>query len=288
MAVASAQRAGSLAALLAAQNPDGGWSYGQKASWTEPTVYALLALVAADEEHSEPARRAGRWLRKLQRDDGGLASSSMTHESSWVTGVALLLAGRSVALFDTGAAMEWVLTAVIGPSTSVERIRVGLFGRRARPMKPDGWSWTPDTYPWVFPTSMTILGLQRAGRIHPDGRIAARVRDGRDYLRRRLCSGGGWNIGDGPTPYPETTGAGLLAMRGAAGVDLRPTLAAAEEMCSTCRSREAALWLALGLAAHGRPAAIPAAAGVPRGTRELALSLIAEAQLAGGHSLLGG
>jgi hypothetical protein len=134
---------------------------------------------------------------------------------------------------------------------------------------------------------MTILGLQRAARIHPDPRVEGRIRDGRAYLRRQICEGGGWNIGDGPSPYPETTGAALLAMRGASGVDLRPTLAAGERLCASCRSREAKLWLALGLAAHGRKTPVPPPALPLRGTRELALSLITEAQLAGRHSLLG-
>jgi hypothetical protein len=212
-------------------------------------------------------------------------------ESSWVTGCALLLAGRTVATFETAAAMEWVLTAVTGRPTTVERARVGFFGRRARPQKADGWSWTPDTAAWVFPTSLTILGLQRARRVHPDARIATRIEQGRDYLRSRVCKDGGWNIGDGPEPYPETTGAALLALRGATNAKLQAGLAAAERMCGECRSFEGRLWLALGLAAHGRavpapPKATPAPARA-RSTRELALSLIAAGQLAGKHSLLG-
>jgi hypothetical protein len=275
-----------LECLLAAQRPDGGWSYGAGSSWTEPTVYALLGLIAADEEHSEPARKAARWLRTLQRPDGGLACSRATTESAWVTGLALLLAGRSVCIFDTGAALEWVLTAVTGRSTSVERMQVGLFGRRARPMKADGWAWTPDTAAWVFPTSVTILGLERASRVHPDRRIPVRIGHGRDYLRARMCPKGGWSMGDGPSPFPETTGAALLAMRGIQ-TGMGKSLAAAEELAGNCRSREGRLWLSLGLAAHGHPIPPrPVAAGC-RNTRELALTLIAGAQLGGKHSLLG-
>lgn len=287
MAVVATPTQDSLPALLAAQNPDGGWGYGRGASWTEPTIYALLALLASGQDASEAARKGARWLKTVQLGDGGLACSRTTDESAWVTGLALVLAGRSVALFDTAAALEWVLTAVTGRKTTADRILVTLLGRRGRPAKPDGWSWTADTASWVFPTSMTIVGLQRAAVVHPDSRIDQRVREGRDYLRSRMCSGGGWNIGDGPTPYPETTGAALLAMRGASGVDLRPTLAAGERLCANCRSREAKLWLALGLAAHGRTSEFPKAELAPRGTRELALSLIAEGRLAGRHNLLG-
>jgi hypothetical protein len=286
MAAEPAASVDCLQALLAAQNADGGWSYVRGSSWTEPTVYALLALVAADEEHSEGARRGARWLRSLQRSDGGFACSRATDESAWVTGLTLLLAGRSVCTFDTAGAMEWVLTAATGRPTTAERVQVGLFGRRARTPKPDGWSWTPDTSAWVFPTSLTILGLARVSRVHPDPRIGARIANGRDYLRRLMCAQGGWSMGDGPSAFPETTGAGLLAVRGAA-MSLQSTLGTAERLAENCRSHEGSLWLSLGLAAHGRAVPHRRHNGPCRGTRELALSLIADVQLAGKQSLLG-
>ncbi|HET8548553.1 MAG TPA: hypothetical protein VFL57_11135 [Bryobacteraceae bacterium] len=275
-----------LQALLASQNGDGGWSYGRGSSWTEPTIYALLALSAADAEHFDAALRGARWLQTLQRRDGGFPCSRTTGESAWVTGLALLLAGRTVCTFDSVAAMEWVLTAGTWRPGTLERLRVTLFGRCARTIRPDGWSWTPDTASWVLPTSLTILGLQRVSRVHADGRIPIRIGHGRDYLRAHMCTHGGWSMGDGPHAFPETTGAALLAMHGA-GTGLEGTLATAERLAGGCRSREGRLWLTLGLAAHGRAVPGAAAPGAFRGTRELALTLIADAQLVGRHSLLG-
>jgi hypothetical protein len=286
MAAEPAKSVDCLQALLAAQNTDGGWTYAHGSSWTEPTVYALLGLVAADEEHSDAARRGARWLRSLQRPDGGFACSRATDESAWVTGLTLLLAGRSVCTFDTAGAMDWVLTAATGRPNTVERIELALLGRRGRTPKPDGWSWTPDTAAWVFPTTLTILGLQRVSRVHPDTRIGARIAQARDYLRKRMCAHGGWSMGDGPSAFPETTGAGLLAMRGAA-TSLESTLVTAERLAQNCRSHEGSLWLSLGLSANGRAVPQRPHTRTCRGTRELALSLIADAQLAGKRSLLG-
>src|ERR1039458_2543491 len=55
--------------ILSKQNRDGGWPYVRGASWTEPTVYAILALLAAGEMAG--ARRGLEWLRVKQLSDGG-------------------------------------------------------------------------------------------------------------------------------------------------------------------------------------------------------------------------
>ena len=59
----------SIEELVGKQNLDGGWPYVRGASWTEPTVYAALALLAAGE--AEYARRGLRWIAGNQRVDGG-------------------------------------------------------------------------------------------------------------------------------------------------------------------------------------------------------------------------
>src|SRR5437899_1067356 len=75
--------------LLAKQNRDGGWPYVRGASWTEPTVYAVLALLAAGENPA--AKRGLDWLRARQLPDGGWPPQSGFDESNWVTALAALL-----------------------------------------------------------------------------------------------------------------------------------------------------------------------------------------------------
>ncbi len=58
-------------------------------SWTEPSVYAILALLAAGE--TAPAKRGIGWMLRTARPDGGWASRPGVGESSWVTALAALL-----------------------------------------------------------------------------------------------------------------------------------------------------------------------------------------------------
>src|SRR5947207_15969319 len=75
--------------LLSKQNRDGGWPYVRGTSWTEPTVYAVLALAAAG-EHSA-AGRGLNWLRARQLRDGGWPPQAGFDESNWVTALVALL-----------------------------------------------------------------------------------------------------------------------------------------------------------------------------------------------------
>src|SRR5947209_17373957 len=79
----------SIETLISKQNPDGGWPYLRGRSWTEPTVYAVLALLAAGE--TEAARRGLRWITSLERPDGGWAPQAGIDESTWVTALVALL-----------------------------------------------------------------------------------------------------------------------------------------------------------------------------------------------------
>ena len=71
------------------QNPDGGWPYVRGASWTETTVYSILAMLAAGE--SGRAARGVGWLRRVARKDGGFAPQAGVAESTWVTALVALL-----------------------------------------------------------------------------------------------------------------------------------------------------------------------------------------------------
>jgi len=60
--------------LASKQNRDGGWPYVRGSSWTEPTAYAVLALLAAGE--TEPAQRGLRWNSRHRAAGRRLASAS--------------------------------------------------------------------------------------------------------------------------------------------------------------------------------------------------------------------
>ncbi len=73
-----------------------------------------------------------------------------------------------------------------------------------------------------------------------------------------MCTGGGWNhgsvraLGYECTPYPETTGMALAALRGVPGPEVESALKVASDFLSECRSADALNWLRIGLMAHGR------------------------------------
>lgn len=270
------------ALLWSRQNPDGGWGYRSGASSaTEPTLYAVLALAGASS--NRPALERGiEWLKSRQRPDGGWAPRDGVDQSTWVTALPLLLPAGMAANFDVPRAVEWLVGQTGRESGWVYRLRMFLMGgdSGASDASP-GWPWYPETSAWVSPTALTLLALNKVQRRQPTKIVEDRCSSARAYLLARRCADGGWNHGstralgyDGPS-YPETTGLALLALRGVKG--LEPSLDRAERHAAEAKALEAASWLRLGLAAHGRPVPEPQAALEPRTTVDLALGLIAAA-----------
>src|SRR6202011_201329 len=77
--------------LLRTQNLDGGWGYFPgKASWLEPTAYAILALHGtAGASHA--IERAWPLIASWQSPDGRWRPSSQVRSGTWVTALALTL-----------------------------------------------------------------------------------------------------------------------------------------------------------------------------------------------------
>ncbi len=185
----------SLPGLAAAQNPDGGWGYGGVGSWTEPTVYALLALRLGGGV-SDRVDRGLRWLLRSQRSDGGWAPRPDVDQSTWVTALVLFLLADHQYSAQAGRAVDWLLAQTGRESGRLQRLRRLLIGFEQDPStKFSGWPWYPETAAWVAPTSLTILALEKIDRVLKRPDVEARIESGRQFLLIRMCEDGGWNHG---------------------------------------------------------------------------------------------
>lgn len=238
------------------QNPDGGWPYVRGASWTEPTVYALLALLSAGE--TEAAERGLRWLRAAQRSDGGWPPQTGVDHSAWVTALAALVPAERLGFGAHARAIEWLLQASGEEFTLAYRVRQFLLGNAVPDFEYAGWAWAPDAAAWVGPTSLAILALEKEHSLRPSAAIRGRVESARQFLLIRMCQGGGWNYGNPRVfgkdlpPYPETTGMALAALRGVGSPKIGQAIAVATRFLAECRAADPLNWLRLGLIAHGR------------------------------------
>jgi hypothetical protein len=246
----------SVSLLLSKQNRDGGWPYVRGASWTEPTVYSVLALLAAGE--TAPAERGLQWLRSRQLPDGGWPPQSGFDESNWVTALAALVPPDRLGVRPHERAIRWLLGTTGEESTAVFRLRRWLLGNSPARPEPAGWPWVRGTAAWVVPTALAMLALDKENQRRPSQAIHDRLADGRRFLMERMCVSGGWNHGstkvygiDG-LPYPETTGVALAAIRGMRGPATDRAIATAQRFLTECRSADALNWLRLGLLAHGQ------------------------------------
>jgi Squalene-hopene cyclase C-terminal domain/Prenyltransferase and squalene oxidase repeat len=241
--------------LLRKQNNDGGWPYLNGGSWTEPSVYAILALLAAGE--TAPAKRGIGWILRTARPDGGWASRPGVGKSSWVTALATLLPEECLPVEARRRAIHWLLGMRGEDTTVIYALRERLSGRSASAdCAHPGWPWTRGAAAWVGPTAAALIALEREQRRRPSSRIAERATAGRNFLLAHMCAEGGWNHGATSAwgydmePYPETTGMSLLALRGVRAPQMERALATARTFL-TARSADAQNWLRLGLGAHG-------------------------------------
>jgi hypothetical protein len=220
-------------------------------------VYAILALLAAGE--IEPARRGIAWLRATQLPDGGWSPQNRFDESTWVTALVALLPPEQLGAAAHARAIAWLLSTSGEESSAMYRIRMWLL---SVPQLPEhefpGWPWIPGSAAWVGPTSLAILALQKEILLRPSAAIRRRIEEGRHFLLRRMCQGGGWNhgsvraLGYESTPYPETTGMALAALRGVRSPETDRALDVAGRFLTECRSADALNWLRIGLMAHSR------------------------------------
>ena len=274
------------------QNRDGGWPYVRGSSWTEPTAYAVMALLAAGE--TEPAKRGLRWIRATGRPDGGWPPKAGVDQSTWVTALVALLPPEQLGASAHARAIAWLLETTGRESTLTYRLREWLLGNPRPPEQEfPGWPWIPDAAAWVGPTSLAVLALDKEYRRRPLPAIRERIDSGRRFLQARMCREGGWNhgsvraLGYESRPYPETTGMALAALRGIRSPGTERGLAVARRFLGECRSADALNWLRLGLLAHGQlPADYCHPVGVENRTLpDMSLGLLVEAEKGRGFFL---
>jgi hypothetical protein len=247
----------SIQLVVSKQNRDGGWPYVQGSSRTEPTVYAILVLLAAGEV--DTARRGVAWLRAAQLPDGGWPPQLGFDESTWVTALVALIPLEHLGASAHAKAIDWLLGTTGEESTTTYRVRQWLLGGKSFPEHEfPGWPWIPGSAAWVGPTSLAIVALEKELARQPTEPLRRRIDEGRRFLMRRMCQSGGWNhgsvraLGYESTPYPETTGMALAALRGMRGKEIEQSLDVATRFLEQCRSADALNWLRVGLMAHGR------------------------------------
>jgi len=275
-------------ALISKQNPDGGWPYVRGKSRTEPTAYAVMALLAAGEDAY--ADRGIRWIASIERPEGGWPTQVGVDQSAWVTALVALLPPERLGAAAHARAIRWLVATVGEESTFFYRARQWLLGA---PLPPEqrfaGWPWVPGAAAWVGPTSVAILALEQEARRSSGAGIRERIANGRQYLLDHVCVNGGWNYGSArplgyeSNPYPETTGMALAALRGVSSPKVDRSLNLAHQFLSQCRSADALNWLRLGLLAHGQlPAGFcPPSAIAYRTVPESSLDLLVAATAGG-------
>jgi squalene cyclase len=267
------------------QNGDGGWAYSRGCSWTEPTVFALLAQSAGTPDRESFHRGVG-FLSSIARPDGGWSPQPGVEESTWVTALAVLLPEDAVTEQQRRTAIGWLKTRSGRESGWRYRLQQRLVGNKDD--FPEGWPWFPGAAAWVIPTSLGILAFEKALRRDKSaGELQERIEAGRKFLLEHMCADGGWNHGsnralgrDGDS-YPETTGIALLALNGVASAQIERAKAMARKHLASCRAAEGIAWLRMGLAAHGEtvaPASGPVSDPVCRTNMDEALMTLARAQ----------
>ena len=274
------------------QNADGGWPYHTGgSSWTEPTAYAILALMTRGTV-TEPVARGLQWLEAAQHPDGGWSPHPAVRESTWVTAVVALLIPAVLGHSIYERAVNWILARSGDDTGLLIRVRQFLTGNS---QNSPGWPWFPGTSAWVTPTALSMLALRKALRHSNSPRIRARLDAGVACLLERVCSDGGWNhgapqaLGYDARSYPETTGVALLALAGRDAPAIPGACNWARQALTNCSTSEGQSWLRLGLLAYGQlPAGSTPTARPPRTIQHAALALLADAACHGLNAFLEG
>jgi hypothetical protein len=211
--------------ILNAQNRDGGWGFLHgKSSNTESTSLCILALESlGGQRPAVNIRRALDWLMQRQRAEGSWSLNDALTDASWTTALAIIAMNRFAQYREpTANAAHWLLKQE-GRTPGILARLVSTFAprRTSVTLNPGlrGWSWFPETFSWIEPTSYALIALKQIRSYLSGKNVEERIHQGELMIYDRMCDGGGWNYGNSKVfgealwPYPDVTAVALIALQ---------------------------------------------------------------------------
>lgn len=211
--------------LLEYQNPDGGWgALRAKRSNTESTSLAVMALKALSENTTTGNRKRGMdWLVRHQNQDHSWPLNEAVKEGSWTTALAITALSDNPEYSERAlAAARWLLEQEGSKPGILAEIILWATGQsNANRVNKDliGWSWVPNSFSWVEPTSYAIIAVKKLRSRLAGTQVDERIRQADAMIYDRMCNGGGWNYGNSKVldyalwPYPDITAIALIALQ---------------------------------------------------------------------------
>lgn len=254
-----------LETLRKLQNSDGGWGASRgRHSNTEATSLAIVGLKSVDDSAAnQSAVRGVNWLTQRQIHDGSWPLNDVTQSGSWSTALAIVALTafpehRAAAL----RAARWLLQQKGSKPGILAELILWAAGRsNVNELNRDlvGWSWVPNSFSWVEPTSYALIALKKVRTALADTDANERIRQGEAVIYDRMCKGGGWNYGNSKVmdyalwPYPDITAIALIALQDrAAETANRESLKRLREMAQQADSGLALCWGAICLNVYGQ------------------------------------
>ena len=252
-------------ALITLQNPDGGWGATRdRRSNTEATSLAVSALHSLGEESGKDrVIRGALWLTERQNPNGSWRLNDVATAGSWTTALAIIaLSAFPEQQKRALDASRWLLTQEGSkPGILAELILWATGKSNVNRLNNDliGWSWVPNSFSWVEPTSYALTALKKVRSSLPAEAVNERIQQGEAMIYDRMCKGGGWNYGNSKVldyalwPYPDTTAVALIALQDRAGDQAnQESLQALRKTADQANSGLAASWAAISLNVYGQ------------------------------------
>jgi hypothetical protein len=252
-------------ALITLQNPDGGWGATRdRRSNTEATSLAVSALHSLGEESGKDrVIRGALWLTERQNPNGSWRLNDVATAGSWTTALAIIaLSAFPEQQKRALDASRWLLTQEGSkPGILAELILWATGKSNVNRLNNDliGWSWVPNSFSWVEPTSYALTALKKVRSSLPAEAVNERIQQGEAMIYDRMCKGGGWNYGNSKVldyalwPYPDTTAVALIALQDRAGDQAnQESLQALRKTADEANSGLAASWAAISLNLYGQ------------------------------------